>query len=82
MFTVVRTAFTGVGTAIVTLLLSLSVAPGTRFSTAGAFNSVFVFIGACCLAGLVLALLIRPGRRIETTSAALPAAPAPAAAPD
>jgi MFS family permease len=82
MFTVVRTAFTGVGTAIVTLLLSLSVVPGTRFSTVGAFNAVFVFIGVCCLVGLVLALLIRPGRRIETLPARVLAAPAPAASPD
>jgi MFS family permease len=63
MITVVRLAFTGVGTAIVTLLLSLSVVPGTRYSTAGAFNTVFVFVAACCVAGLVLALLIRPGTR-------------------
>lgn len=63
MLTVVRTAFTGVGTAVVTLLLSTSVVPGTRFSTTAAFNGVFVFIGLCCLAGLVLALLIRPNVR-------------------
>lgn len=70
MITVVRLAFTGVGTAIVTLLLSLSVVPGTRFATVGAFSSVWIFIGACCIAGLVLALLIRPGRRAATPAPA------------
>jgi MFS family permease len=62
MITVARTAFTGVGTAIVTLLLSASVVPGTQFATAGAFNTVFVFIGTCCVAGLVLALVISTRR--------------------
>lgn len=82
MLTVVRLAFTGVGTAIVTLLLSLSVVPGTNLATAGAFNSVFVFIGACCVAGLVLALLMRPNARAATTPAPAPAAQTPVAAPE
>ncbi|MBB3665497.1 MFS family permease [Prauserella sediminis] len=74
VITVVRLTFTGVGTAIVTLLLSLSVVPGTQFATTTAFNSVFAFIGACCVAGLVIALLIRP--RSHRTSAV--PAPTPA----
>ncbi|MEU1305593.1 MFS transporter [Streptomyces shenzhenensis] len=67
---VVRTAFTGVGTSLTTLLLSMSLVAGTPFSTRGAYLSVFVLIGVCCLVALALAFLIRPGLR----SAAVPAA--------
>ncbi|MFF2852854.1 MFS transporter [Streptomyces sp. NPDC058001] len=63
---VVRTAFSGVGTSVATLLLSLSVVSGTHFSTRGAYIQVFVLIGACCFAALVLALLIRPGAQAAT----------------
>lgn len=83
MLTVVRLAFTGVGTAIVTLLLSMSTVPGTRFATTGAFTTVFVFIGACCVAGLVMALLIRPSIRATTTpTAPTHLAATPAATPE
>ncbi|MFJ6572208.1 MFS transporter [Streptomyces sp. NPDC091292] len=63
---VVRTAFSGVGTSLATLFLSLSVVSGTHFSTRGAYMQVFVLIGVCCLAALVLALLIRPGASTAT----------------
>ena len=70
IYTVARSAFTGVGTVLATLLLSLSVVPGTRFSTQGAFHSVFVLVGASCAAGLLVALLVRPIRRAVTASPA------------
>lgn len=63
---VARQAFSGVGTSVATLILSLSIVPGTPFSTKGAYLGVFVLIGACCLVGLILALLIRPGVRTAT----------------
>ncbi|MFE1961750.1 MFS transporter [Streptomyces sp. NPDC059479] len=60
---VVRTAFSGVGTSVATLLLSLSLVSGTHFSTRGAYMQVFVLIGICCVVAFFLALLIRPGVR-------------------
>lgn len=56
---VTRQAFNGVGTSVATLLLSLSVVPGTHFSTEGGYDQVFILIGLCCLVPLVLAYFIR-----------------------
>ncbi|MEW2397263.1 MFS transporter [Streptomyces sp. NPDC046862] len=58
---VARTAFSGVGSSVATLLLSLSVAPGTQFATEGAYLSVFLLVGGSSAVGLVLALLIGKG---------------------
>ena len=74
MYTVTRSAFTAVGTVLATLLLSLSVVPGTRFSTEGAFQSVFLMVGACAAIGFVLALLVKPIRRVVAGTPAEPAA--------
>lgn len=60
VYTVARTTFMGVGTVIVTLVLSSSVVPGTRYGTLGAYNAVFVYLAICCAVGLVFALLVRP----------------------
>ncbi|MER5185305.1 MFS transporter [Streptomyces sp. NPDC002896] len=64
--TVARTAFVGVGTSVATLLLSMSVVPGTQFSTESAFMQVFAVIGGCCVVALIAALLIRPAPRTTT----------------
>ncbi|MEV7086194.1 MFS transporter [Streptomyces sp. NPDC093085] len=69
---VVRTAFSSVGTSVATLLLSMSVVAGTHFSTRGAYLSVFTLIGACSLAALALAFLIRPGVRAPAVPAPVP----------
>lgn len=72
---VARQAFSGVGTSVATLLLSLSIVPGTHFSAKGAYLQVFILIGACCVVALVLALLIRPGARAATASSPAAATP-------
>ncbi|MEV1025174.1 MFS transporter [Streptomyces sp. NPDC050264] len=58
---VARTAFSGVGSSVATLLLSLSVAPGTQFSTEHAYNNVFLLVGGSSAVGLLIAFVI--GRR-------------------
>ncbi|AXG81444.1 MFS transporter [Streptomyces paludis] len=68
---VVRTTFSGVGTSVATLLLSMSLVSGTHFSTRGAYMQVFVLIGISCAVALILALLIRPG--VRAASGAAPA---------
>ncbi|MFE5702342.1 MFS transporter [Rhodococcus sp. ACS1] len=62
---VARQAFAGIGTSISTMILSMSVVPGTNFSTESAYLQVFALIGVCSLAALLLALLIRtPARKV------------------
>jgi MFS family permease len=72
VYTVARTAFMGVGTVLITLILSSSVVPGTRFATLGAYTTAFAYIAAMCVVGLLLALLVPRTRRTPE--------PAPAAA--
>ncbi|MFE5027508.1 MFS transporter [Streptomyces sp. NPDC056656] len=72
---VARTAFSGVGSAVATLLLSLSVVSGTQFSTEHAYNNVFLLVGGTSAVGLLIALFIRgrggenPSRRAAPVSA-------------
>ncbi|MEU9450522.1 MFS transporter [Streptomyces sp. NPDC048277] len=58
---VARTAFSGVGSSVATLLLSLSTAPGTQFATEDAYRNVFLLVGGSSAVGLLLALLIGKG---------------------
>ncbi|MFJ9088923.1 MFS transporter [Streptomyces sp. NPDC102384] len=68
---VARTAFSGVGSSVATLLLSLSVAPGTQFSTEHAYNNVFLLVGGSSAVGLLIAFVI--GRRGDERPARGPA---------
>ncbi|ADJ48846.1 major facilitator transporter [Amycolatopsis mediterranei S699] len=70
--TVVQQAFNGVGNSVATLLLSLSLVPGTEFSTKGAYLQVFGLIGVCCVAALVLSLFIRKGSPAVSGAPAAP----------
>jgi MFS family permease len=58
VYTVARTAFMGVGTVLITLILSSSVVPGTRIGSLAAYNTAFVYIAICCAVGLIIALLV------------------------
>lgn len=70
---VARTAFSGVGSAIASLILSLSLVPGTPFGTAGAYNGVFAVVAGASVVALVLSLFIRA--RTGTSAAAQPVSP-------
>ena len=56
---VARTAFSGVGSAIGGMVLSLSLVPGTQYGTPGAYLGVFSIVVVASVVALALALAVR-----------------------
>jgi MFS family permease len=59
VFTVGRTLFSAVGTAVIGFILASSVVPGTTAPTLTAWNAVILFVGVTALLALVVTSFIR-----------------------
>ncbi|MEY9853163.1 MFS family permease [Leifsonia sp. EB41] len=65
MYTVVQTAFSGVGTAVGVSILAAFTLPGAHFSSAGGYIAAFVLVAVLCLVALFIAFALRVNRTVE-----------------